>query len=158
VPNAVADALVAGFGRRYVLWGLPLCLACLLATAWHWSRPGPGSEGLPFMQAAGVLALAALVLNLPSYWLQRRVLRAQLLSGRPIGAWHFAWRFYLVNLGLALALSLLLWRPLLLVLFFYRLYPVAFWLLPYHALLGCWLGNWLQREAQAATGGPASPA
>ena len=149
---------MAGFARRYVLWGLPLCLACLLATAWHWSRPGPGSGGLPFVQAAGVLALAALVLNLPSYWLQRRVLRAQLLSGRPIGAWHFAWRFYLVNLGLALALSLLLWRPLLLVLFFYRLYPVAFWLLPYHALLGCWLGNWLQREAQAATGGPASPA
>ena len=147
---------MAAFARRYVLWGLPLCLACLLATAWHWSRPGPGSEGLPFVQAAGVLALAALLLNLPSFWLQRRSLRAQLQSGRPIGAWQFALRFYLINLGLALTLSLLLWLPLLLVLFFYRLYPVAFWLLPYHALLGYRLGRWLQREAQAASSGPAS--
>ena len=147
---------MAGFGRRYLAWGLPLCLLCLLATAWHWSRPGPSSEGVPFMQAAGVLTLAALLLNLPSFWLQRRSLRLQLHAGRPLRAWQFALRFYLVNLGLAIMLSVLLWQPLLLLLFFFRLYPVAFWLLPYHAPLGYWLGRWLQREAQAATSGPAS--
>jgi hypothetical protein len=42
----------------------------------------------------------------------------------------------------------------LLLLFFYRLYPIAFWLLPYHALLGLILGRWLQRETVGWTGGP----
>jgi len=135
--------MVAGFGRRYLLWGLPLCLVCLLAVAWHWSQPGQYSPGAPFMQAAGVLTVAALLLNLPSFWLQRRDLRAQLLSGARPGAWHFARRFYLINLGLAITLSVLLWQPLLLLLFFYRLYPIVFWLLPYQALLGLMLGRWL---------------
>jgi hypothetical protein len=136
-------AAIAGFDRRYLLWGLPLCLVCLLGVAWHWSQPGPYSLGVPFLQAAGVLTVAALLLNVPSFWLQRRDLRAQLLSGTPIGAWRFARRFYLINLGLAIALSVLLWRPLLLLLFFFRLYPIAFWLLPYQALLGFMLGRWL---------------
>jgi hypothetical protein len=146
---------VAGFARRYLGWGLPLCLLCLLTTAWHWSRPGSNTQGVPFVQAAGVLAMAALLLNLPSFWLQRRSLRRQLQAGSPFDARRFALRFYLLNLGLALTLSLLLWRPLLLLLFFYRLYPVAFWLLPYHALLGYWLGRWLQRETQDASDGQA---
>jgi len=156
-PSTPAEVRLAGFALRYVGWGLPLCLLCLLATAWHWSRPGAASEGVPFAQAASVLAMCALVLNLLSFWLQWRSLQRQLQAGRPFVAWKFALRFYLVNLGLAVALSMLLWRPLLLLLFFYRLYPVAFWLLPYHAMLGYWLGRWLQRETEAATGGQVPP-
>ena len=135
--------MVAGFERRYLLWGLPLCLICLVVVAWHWSQPGEHSPGAPFLQAVGVLTVAALLLNLPSFWLQRRDLRVQLRSGKPLGVWRFALRFYLINLGLAIALSALLWQPLLLLLFFFRLYPIAFWLLPYQALLGLLLGRWL---------------
>lgn len=141
-PASVA-AVLAGFDRRYLRWGLPLCLVCLLAVSWHWSQPGPYTSGVPFIQAAGLLAMAALLLNVPSCWVQRRDLRAQLLSGRPFSTGRFALRFYLINLGLALSLSALLWQPLLLLLFFYRHYPVVFWLLPYQALLGFLLGRWL---------------
>jgi hypothetical protein len=144
---APLEAAVAGFERRYLLWGLPLCLSCLLAVAWHWSRPGPWNPGLPFNQAVGVLTVAALLLNIPAFLLQRRDLRAQLRTGRPIGAWRFALRFYLISLGLAIALSVLLWQPLLLLLFFYRLYPIVFWLLPYQALLGFVLGRWLAGQS-----------
>ena len=151
VPAALVDATLAGFGRRYLRWGLPLCLACLLATAWHWSRPGPHSLGVPFMQAAALLALAALLLNLPSFWLQRQGLRLRLRAGRPLTAGSFALRFYLVNLGLAVALSALLWQPLLQLLFFHRLYPVVFWLLPWQAPLGWLLGRWLRRVAGGAS-------
>jgi len=149
-----ADTTLAGFARRYLWWGVPICLLCLLPTAWHWSRPGPYSEGVPFAQALGMLATAALLLNLPSFWLQRRSLRLRLRTGKPLVAWRFALRFYLINLGLAVALSVLLWQPLLQLLFYYRIYPVAFWLLPYHAPLGYLLGRWLQRETHAATAGP----
>lgn len=142
-PPASVAAVLAGFDRRYVLWGLPLCLLCVAAVAWHWSRPGPGNDGLPFGQAAGVLLVAALLLNVPSFWLQRRDLRAQLLGGGRPGPGLIALRFYLINLGLALALSLLLWQPLLLLLFYFRLYPIVFWLLPYQAVLGIMLGRWL---------------
>ncbi len=135
--------MIAGFDRRYLLWGLPLCLLCLLVVAWHWSQPGRYSLGVPFLQAAGVLTGAAVLLNVPSFWLQRRDLQAQLLTGTPLVAWRFTLRFYLINLGLAMALSVLLWQPLLLLLFFFRPYPIAFWLLPYHALLGFMLGRWL---------------
>lgn len=151
---ASAQAVVAAFDRRYLAWGLPMCLLCLLAMAWHWSRPGPDIAGVAFFRAAGLLALAALLVNLPSYGLQRRSLRAQLGNGKPLHMWRFALRFYLINLGLAIALTVLLWRPLLLLLFFYRLYPIAFWLLPYHALLGLMLGRWLQRETAGWTGSP----
>jgi hypothetical protein len=89
------------------------------------------------------LAAAALLLNVPAFWLQRRDLRAQLLSGAPMVAWRFALRFYLIQAGLAIVLSTLLWQPLLLLLFFFRLYPVVFWLLPWQALLGIVLGRWL---------------
>jgi hypothetical protein len=89
------------------------------------------------------LAAAALLLNVPAFWLQRRDLRGQLLGGAPMVAWRFALRFYLIQAGLAIVLSTLLWQPLLLLLFFFRLYPVVFWLLPWQALLGIVLGRWL---------------
>jgi hypothetical protein len=34
-------------------------------------------------------------------------------------------------------------------LFSWRLDPIAFWLTPYHALLGWLLGRWLERETTA---------
>ena len=49
-----------------------------------------------------------------------------------------------------MARSSLLLRPLLLLLFFYRLYPIVFWLLPCHLLLGLLLGRWLQRRTAPA--------
>ena len=147
VSAAFVTATLAGFGQRTLRWGLPMCLACLLATAWHWSLTGPNSLGVPFMQATALLALAALLLHLPSFWLQRLDLRSRLRAGRPLAAGSFMLRFYLVNLGLALALSALLWQPLLQLLFFHRLYPVVFWLLPWQALLGWLLGRWLHGVA-----------
>ncbi|RZU02775.1 hypothetical protein [Rivibacter subsaxonicus] len=158
-PSPVADptaALLRDFDRRYLRWGLPLCLACLLAVAWLWSQPGKHNLGAPFWQAVQLLAAAAALLNLPSWWLQRRSLRAQLERAAPIGAWRFALRFWLINLALAVALSVLLWRPLLNLLFFFRLYPVAFWLLPWHAILGLMLGRWLQLQASPAPVPPAA--
>jgi len=76
-------------------------------------------------------------------------LRAQWQSGSLVRAGHFALRFYLINLGLVAALSGLLWQPLLMLLFSSRLDPIAFWLTPYHALLGWLLGRWLERETTA---------
>lgn len=142
------------FRRLYLAWGLPLCLMCLLPLAWHWSVPGPYDEGVGFVQAAGALLAAVLPVNLLSFWLQRRYLRAQLLRGTPLRAGPFALRFYLINLGVAIALTALLWQPLLMLLFSYRLYPVALWWMPYHAPLGWRLGRWLEGQ----TTEPAAPA
>jgi len=83
-----------------------------------------------FPQAAALLAVAALLLNLPSFRLQRRWLRARMQGGLPLSAGSFALRFYLINGGLAISLSVLLRQPLLQLLFFHRLYPVVFWRLP----------------------------
>lgn len=147
---AAIAATLAGFDRRYLAFGLPIVAACVLALAWHWSLPGAAGSGLPFGQAVAVLAAAALLLNLPSFVLQRRSLRAQLRRGARLRALPYALRFYAINLALAVALSVLLWRPLLLLLFFYRLYPIACWLLPCHLLLGLLLGRWLQRRTAPA--------
>jgi hypothetical protein len=105
---ASVPSIMAAFDRRYLAWGLPLCILCLLATAWHWSRPRPYSAGVPLLRAAGLLALAALLVNLPSYGLQRRSLRTRLGNGKPLHMGPFALRFYLVNVGLAIALTVLL--------------------------------------------------
>jgi hypothetical protein len=145
-PLSPADrALLDGFARRWLLWAVPLIAACMLAVAWHWSLPPAGALGFRFTQSLPVLAVAALALNLPSFWLQRRALEAQLRRGEPVHARRFALRFYLINLGLAVLLSALCWVPLLWLLFFYRLYPIVFWLLPSHAVLGLLLGRWLER-------------
>lgn len=149
MPMNRASVPLRSFDRRYLAWGAPLFLACLLPLAWHWSLPGPYDAGAPFWQVAGVLAAAGLVVNLPSFWLQRRILRARWERGLPVRAGRFALRFYLVNLGLAAALSVLLRQPLLMLLFSAWIYPIAFWLTPYHALLGWLLGRWLERESKA---------
>lgn len=150
---AFIEHTLAGFASRCLRWGLPMCMVCLLATAWHWSRPGSYSLGAPFMQAAGLLAAAALLLHLPAFWLQRAWLRSWLHTGLQAGqtltVGAIALRLYLINLGLAVVLSVLLWQPLLKLLFFHRLYPVAFWLLPWQVLLGWLLGRWLQSETGA---------
>lgn len=147
-PLPPADrARLDGFARRWLGWGIPLLAACVVAVAWHWSLPRAHALGFAFTQSVPILAVAALALNLPSFWLQRRALEAQLRRREPVSAGRFALRFYLINLGLAVVLSALCWVPLLWLLFFHRLYPIVFWLLPCHAVLGLMLGRWLERSA-----------
>lgn len=149
LPAATRQVIQHRFQRAY--GGLVAVLAGLaIATmAWHWSLPKSYATGLPFGYAALILLGSAILVNGLSFFIQNRFVRNQLK--RPhittqFSVPRFALRFYGYNLAVAIALSLFGFYPLIVVVFFYAQYPIIFWLLPYHLLLGFLLGSLIQRQ------------
>jgi len=137
------------FRGAYGLLVVSFSTIAIAAVAWHWSLPKSYALGLPFGQAALILLGAAILINGLSFLIQdryvRRLLRQPNITTQ-FSPLKFALRFYGYNLAVAIAFSLLGFYPWLVLVFFFAHYPIIFWLLPYHLLMGGVLGGWLQRQ------------
>ena len=136
--------------RLYYVWLVVLLAGIsILGVAWHWSLPKSYANGASFGDAVLVLLVAAVVINLISFFVQDRYVQRLLKqpnSLREFGIIPFGLRFYAQNLAIAIALSLIGFYPLLLLLFFFAHYPIVLWLMPYHLILGFGLGCVIKRQ------------
>jgi hypothetical protein len=139
------DTRLSQFRSRYLLYVVLFGGLTALLVAWHWNQPRHGNLGFSYRQSLPILALAGLLVNGLSFYLQDRYVRRLLQRPQNFRLGRFVLRFYLYNLVVALALSVLLFVPLLYLIFFYANYPVIFWLAPYHLLIGWLLGREMQR-------------
>ena len=149
LPASFQRAVLRQFRRAYAILVTGLAGLSMIAVAWHWSLPKPHAIGFPFGQASLVLLGAALLINGLSFYSQdlyvRRLLKAPNNSPE-FSTVPFALRFYGINLAIALLFSLLGFYPLLMLVFFFAYYPIVFWLLPYHLLMGFVLGGLIQQR------------
>lgn len=111
--------------------------------AWHWYQPKSHALGFPYKWSVPILLIASLLLNGISFYFQDRYL-SKLLQRPQIATefkvFRFAIRFYLYNFATAVVLSFVFALPLLFLFFFYWIYPIVFWLIPYQSITGILLG------------------
>lgn len=149
LPSQNRLAILKRFRVAYLLWTLLFAALAIAAVAWHWSRGTDFASGAPFRQSVPLLLAAAGLVNGISFYFQNRYVRHLLKQpeiAQTFQPGRFALKFYAINLAVALALSILGFYPLLLLLFFYWLYPVVFWLIPYHLITGAILGAILAQD------------
>jgi hypothetical protein len=147
-PSQSRLAILKRFRVSYLLWTLLFAALAIALVAWHWSRGTDFASGVPFRQSVPLLLAAAGLVNGISFYFQNRYVRHLLKQPKIAQTFQpgrFALRFYAINLAVALALSILGFYPLLMLLFFYWLYPVVFWLLPYHLITGAVLAQDIRR-------------
>ncbi|RMF70525.1 MAG: hypothetical protein D6742_00020 [Cyanobacteria bacterium J069] len=137
-------AILKRFRVSYWLWTLIFSGVAIAAVAWHWSLGTPYANGIPVRQSLPILLIASFLVNGISFYFQNRYVRHLLKQpnlAQTFQVGRFALRFYLINLAVAIALSVLGFYPLLLLLFFYWIYPAILWLIPYHLIMGAILGR-----------------
>ncbi|GAB4462289.1 MAG: hypothetical protein OHK0037_12970 [Elainellaceae cyanobacterium] len=143
-PSQTRLEILQRFRVSYLLWTLLFAALAIAAVAWRWSRGTDFANGVPFRQSLPILLAAAGLVNGISFYFQNRYVRHLLKQpeiAQTFQPARFALRFYAINLAVALALSILGFYPLLLLLFFYWLYPMMVWLIPYHLITGAILGR-----------------
>lgn len=133
----------------YLLLTLLFVSLTIGLVAWHWHQPKSYASGVSYRQSVPVLLIASLLVNGISFYFQNRYVHE--LLHRPTIATEFrtpvfALRFYLYNLATAIGLSVVGFIPLLALFFFYWVYPVVSWLVPYHLLIGLLIGRDISRE------------
>jgi hypothetical protein len=119
--------------------------------AWHWNQPKAYANGFSYSQSVPILLIASILVNGIAYHFQNQYTRTQLQQPRVATTFRpflFALRFYFYQLATAVVLSLLGFLPLLTLLFFYWIYPIAFWLMPYAFVIGLILGWDIQNRLQ----------
>ncbi len=121
----------------------------LILVAWHWQQPKTYALGFSYQQSFPILLIASFLINSISYYYQDRYVR-RLLQRENIrqdfNLITFTLRFYLYNLGIAIILSLIFFLPLFYMLFFYWIYPMVCWFIPYHLIMGVLLGGKIQQS------------
>lgn len=143
-PSQSRLAILKRFRVSYLWWTLLFAALAIALVAWRWSRGTDFANGVPFRQSLPILLAAAGLVNGISFYFQNRYVHHLLKQpeiAQTFQPARFALRFYAINLAVALALSILGFYPLLLLLFFYWLYPIIFWLIPYHLITGAILGR-----------------
>jgi hypothetical protein len=141
-------AILNRFRNLYIQLTLLFSLPIVAAIAWHWHQPRSGNNGFPYTYSISILPLACLVINVISFYFQRAYLRSLLQRPsiiREFSIISFTFRFYLYNLAVAIALSLISFYPLLITLFFFWIYPISFWLIPYHLAIGFIIAREIRR-------------
>jgi hypothetical protein len=146
---ATRKAIQRHFRRAYIPLVTFFASVAIAATAWHWSLPKGTATGFSWQQAGLILLGAAILINGLSFFIHDRFV--QRLLKRPhiktqFSVWNFALRFYGYNLAIAVLFSLIGFYPLIVVVFFFVVYPIMFWLLPYHLIMGFLLGQLIQRK------------
>jgi hypothetical protein len=145
-------AILHRFRNLYVLLTVLFSIPMIGAIAFYWNQPRSGNNGFPYPYSLPILFLASLLINAISFYFQRRYLRSLLLRlPREFRVITFTFRFYLYNLSVAIGLSILAFYPLLITLFFFWIYPIAFWFIPYHLAIGWIIGRDLQRNLSIQT-------
>ncbi|MEG3437979.1 hypothetical protein V0288_12695 [Pannus brasiliensis CCIBt3594] len=138
--RAILDRFRISYLRLVLLFSAPI----ILAIAWHWHRPRYGNNGFPYTYSIPILIFASILINAISFYFQGNYLRS-LLQRTDIASEFrvisFTFRFYFYNLAAAIGLSIASFYPLLITLFFFWIYPVIFWLVPYHLAIGFLLGR-----------------
>jgi hypothetical protein len=143
-PSQSRLAILKRFRASYLWWTLLFTVLAIALVAWRWSRGTDLANGVPFRQSVPILLAAAGLVNGISFYFQNRYvchLLKQPEIAQTFQPGRFALRFYLMNLAIAGLLSVLGFYPLLLLLFFYWLYPIIFWLIPYHLITGAILAQ-----------------
>lgn len=152
-PSSIAQiAILNHFRRLYLKLTVLFSILTIGVVAWHWNQPRGYANGLSYTWSVPTLLCASVLLNGMSFYWQRQYVRSllrrpDLASTFRVGS--FALRFYIYNLVTAIALSILCFFPLLVLFFFYWIYPVVFWLIPYHLLMGLIIGRDLRQRLQA---------
>lgn len=144
--------LQSRFRRRYLLLTSVLAGLSLAAVAWHWSQPKSYALGIPYHQSVPILLVAALLVNGIAFYFQDQYVRNLLKRPNIVAEFRtssFALRYYLVHLATAIVLSVVGFFPLLALLFFYWIYPVVFWLIPYQFIAGIILGRDLEQAVRS---------
>jgi len=150
----VRHAILQQFRRSYLLWNGLLSGLAIAILVWYWQQPTGDRLGfVAYTQSIPILLIASLLIHGISFYFQDRYTRNQLR--RPNIAMEFrvllyTIRFYLYNLAIAVLLSVVGFYPLLALLFFFWIYPVLLWLIPYHLLSGAILGWEIKRRLHAA--------
>ncbi|PSN12341.1 hypothetical protein C7293_20550 [filamentous cyanobacterium CCT1] len=142
-------SILKQFRRYYALLVVLLAGISILGVAWHWSLPKDYANGAPFGQAVLILLVAAILINLLSFFIQDRYVQGLLKKpniAREFRLVPFGLRFYAQNLAIAIAFSLIGFYPLLLLFFFFAHYPIVLWLIPYHLPLGFLLGGVIRQQ------------
>jgi hypothetical protein len=140
------------FCQRYlVLTGVLTGLA-IAGVAWHWNQPKSYGLGFSYAQSVPVLLVAAVLVNGIAFYFQYRYVHRLLRRAHPatdLQPARFALRYYFYHLATAVGLSVVGFFPLLALLFFYWIYPVVFWLIPYPLIAGFILGWDLEKEVRS---------
>jgi hypothetical protein len=147
------------FRQHYIAYTALFSGVIILALAWRWSQPTGDALGFSYSRSLPILLVASVVVNGISFFFQDRYVRG--LLRRPEIAAQFstvryALRFYLYNLIVAVALCIVLYLPLLYLIFFYVSYPIALWLIPYHLITGFLLGREIERVLRMQPGAAGS--
>lgn len=151
LSSAQRSAILTRVQTLHVLLTLLFASLTIGCVAWHWHQPKSYALGIAYSQSVPVLLVASLLVNSISYYFQQRYVRNLLGRSSIVSEFRivpFALRFYFYNLATAIGLSVLGFMPLFLLLFFYWIYPIALWLVPYHALIGMLLGWDIKRGLQ----------
>lgn len=146
-------AIVRQFRMRYWILAIFFTVLVSLLVAWIWSWPLPDSDGLAIRLTLPVLLFSGLLVNLISFFFQdryvRRTLRASDVVAR-LASPSFTWRFYLISLLTGIVLGAVLYYPFLLLFFFYALYPIVAWLIPYQLIMAFMLRRDLRADLAPA--------
>lgn len=134
-------------GLTVVLTGLAIA-----AVAWHWNQPKSYALGFPYTQSVPILLVAAILVNGIAFYFQDRHVRRLLKHPNVVADFqttHFALRYYFYHLATAVVLSVVGFFPLLALLFFYWIYPIVLWLIPYQLIAGFILGRDLEKRLKS---------
>lgn len=141
-------AIVLRFRKLYVVFTTVCAVATMLLVAGWWKQGDESASGFPYSASLPILFVAALVVNSCSFffqdWYVRRMLRRPDIAA-DFSIIIFVAGFYLINFAVALVISIIFYIPLIYLLFFYAIYPIIFWLMPYHLLSGLFLGRDIRR-------------
>jgi hypothetical protein len=149
LPQEIRIAILDRFRISYSLLTGLFALLSIGALAWQWNQPGDYYIGVPYTRSIPVLLIAAILVTSISFYFQNRYVHRLLQRSHIVtefGTVNFALRFYLYNLVTAIVLSIVCFIPLLILLFFFWIYPVILWLIPYHLISGAILG-WNIRQS-----------
>lgn len=145
IRRAILDRFRISYLWLVLLFSVPI----ILAIAWHWHQPRDGNNGFPYTYSIPLLIFAGILINAISFYWQWNYLRSLLQRPditREFRVIPFTFRFYLYNLATAIGLSIAGFYPLLIILFFFWIYPIIFWIIPYHLAIGFLLGRGIQRK------------
>jgi hypothetical protein len=140
------------FRKLYLGLTIGLAGVAIAAVAWHWNQPKSYALGFTYTQSVPILLVAAILVNGIAFYFQDRHVRS--LLKRPnvaadLQTTRFALRYYLYHLATAVVLSVVGFFPLLVLLFFYWIYPIVFWLIPYQLIAGFILGRHLEKGVRS---------
>lgn len=147
-PSLPTRSLLLRLRNFYIVQAVLLTSLTIALVAWHWQQPKPYALGFSYQKSVPILLIAGVLINSISFYFQNRYIRTQLQqrqTSREFRVMPFALRFYAYNLAAAVGLSLIAIFPLIALLFFYWIYPIVFWLVPYHLLIGILLGQEIKR-------------